>query len=233
MKRLSAFTLAIIFFVPLAQAQGMPDPNVPQGENLQVPEGWEIRFDNPEAEVTIGADPETADLYFVNMTPGWHITTGPRAIFYHPANVGQGNFKISTKLHLFDPNGRNREGYGLFFGGSDLKGDGQKYIYFLLRNTGEFLVKYRVGAETNVIQDWKASDAIKVYGSESESSVENNLSVQVVGNDMIFSINNVKVVTVDSGGLETDGIFGLRVNHAVNLHVGDLSISKIPLPTRD
>lgn len=222
MKKRIALTTMITLFSITAFAQ-IPEP---QGENLQVPEGWEIRTDQPMENLQVSTDPEAGDLYFVNMTPGWHIATGPRAIFWHPEFEASGIFKVHTKLHLFDPKGRNREGYGLFFGGKGLKGDDQQYIYFLLRNTGDFLIKTRNGSETSVIKDWTASERINVYGEESESSVENDLEVSVNGETMSFHINGEEVFSINTTGLEPDGNFGLRVNHAVNLHVEELGLSQ-------
>ncbi len=205
-----------------AVSQERPDPAVPQGENLQVPEGWEFRLDSPDENISLGADPDKADIYFVNMTPGWHVTTGPRAIFYHPANLENGNYSIHTALHLFDPKGRNREGYGLFFGGQDLQGADVEYLYFLIRNTGDFLVKARMGEETETIQGWTASELINRYDENTESSVLNTLGVDVTDGIMSFFINGTKVSALEVGNWGTDGIFGLRVNHNVNLHVEDL-----------
>ncbi len=44
--------------------------------------------------------------------------------------------------------------YGLFVGGQDLEGDDQKYLYFLIRRSGEFLIKTRAGDETSVVHPW-------------------------------------------------------------------------------
>ena len=222
-KLISVFAIACII-APAVFAQ-KPDPKVPQGENLKVPEGWQVRFDHADHDATIGDDPETADIYFVNMTPGWHVTTGPAAIFYHPVNTVEGDFSVKAKLHLFNPNGRNREGYGIFIGGEDLDGDNQEYLYFLIRNTGDYLVKEREGDETETVKGWTASEAIVKYTEDSGSSAENNLEVKVSGDDLTFIINGVEVATLSDSDLDTDGIFGLRVNHSVNLHVEDLGLS--------
>ena len=73
-----------------------PDPLVPQGENLATPPTWSVRFDAPHGdhapEPTVGAD-STADVFFVNMTPGWHVTTGPAGVLYHPASTASGAFR--------------------------------------------------------------------------------------------------------------------------------------------
>ena len=226
MKKITILFALAIFVTQIGVSQTIPDPLVPQGTNLEVPEGWEIRLDRPDDSVVVGANPDSSDIYFVNMTPGWHLTTGPRAIFYHPESELDGDYSIHTSMYLFNPNGRNREGYGLFFGGNALQDAEQEYIYFLIRNTGDFLVKRRVGDSTELIQDWTASEAIVIYDDPEISSVLNSLAVSVEGSAMNFFINGTQVtqINADEFNVNTDGIFGLRVNHAVNLHIEDLGI---------
>lgn len=222
--------LSLLLFVSVISvnvfAQGMPDPKVPQGENIHVPEGWEVRLDKPDSEAVIGKDPETADIFFVNMTPGWHIKTGPRAIFWHPELKADSDYTIQVEFNLFDTEGRDREGYGIFFGGDHLKGKEQEYLYFLIRNTGDFLIKSRKGSETKEIKGWTQSDAIVRYTDEAVASVLNRLSVSVEGSKASFFINGTEVISMNKDQMHTDGLFGLRVNHAVNLHISDLSLSK-------
>lgn len=227
MKGLINLLVITVLSSGLLYAQGMTDPNKPQGENLEVPEGWNVRLDHADHEAVIGANPDSADIYFVNMTPGWHITTGPAGIFYHPSNKVTGNYTLHSTIHYFDPKGRNREGYGVFMGGKALEGGDQTYIYFLLRNTGEYLIKERIGEETGVIKTWTASDAINVYEEGIEaSSVKNELKVQVSGDNLSFYINGAEVASMEKGSLDTDGTFGMRLNHSVNLHVSDLGVEQ-------
>lgn len=226
MKTAIRLVVWVLFCSTIVMAQDRPDPNMPQGINLEVPEDWQIRLDHEMDDVIISSRPDSADIYFVNMTPGWHITTGPAGIFYHPANTASGDFTVKTELHFFDPGDRNREGYGIFLGGSNLQGEDQSYIYFLIRNTGDFLVKKRMGEETEVLQNWTPNNAIIKYenGVTENSSVMNILEVDVSGNTASFIINGEEVASMNSSELATDGIFGLRVNHSVNLHISDLGI---------
>jgi len=201
-----------------------PDPHTPQGENLQVPEGWVVRLDKPDPDVSIGAM-EDNDIYFVNMTPGWHITAHQRAIFYHPANTVEGNFTAKASIFLFDPGQRDREGFGIFVGGKNLDGDAQSYVYFLLRNTGDFLIKRRTGSETSVVVDWAHTDAMKVHAHDGTDSVLNDLAVKADEESVRFLVNGTEVAKVPRADLDVDGIFGLRVNHGLNVHVSDLGMS--------
>ena len=200
-----------------------PDPQNPVPENLAVPSEWEVRLDNPDESVTIGSDPESADIYFVNMKPGWHITTGPRAIFWHPASTAEGTYKAHTKIHLFDPKGRN-EAFGLFFGGENLKEENQTYTYFLLRNSGEYLIKKRVGNETRLVKDWTKTDAMVQYTDTTQSSVPNTLSVEVGEEAVTFYVNGRQVDTIAKDQVDTAGYVGLRVNHRLNLHIEDFGV---------
>lgn len=228
MKIISQLLVILMFIlsgIHTVTAQDRPDPNTPQGKNLEVPEGWEVRLDRPSADVVIGSEPDSSDIYFVNMTPGWHITTGPAAIFYHPKNMASGSYSINTELYLFDPGDRNREAFGLFWGGKDLQTEDQSYYYFLIRNTGDFLIKKRIGEETELIQQWTASEVINVFDEETEeSSVQNFLTVTVQEENIYFLINEEEVASISSEGMDNEGVFGWRVNHSINLHLSDLEL---------
>lgn len=200
-----------------------PDPENPTSENNAVPADWSVRLDKADANVVIGDDSESADIFFVNMVPGWHITTGPAAIFHHDGSTASGDYTAEAIIHLFNP-GERREGFGLIIGGEDLDGENQAYDYFLIRNSGEFLIKRRRGEETENIQPWTASDHIVRYTDPEVSSVKNVLSVEVAGESVMFKINGETVAQYAKDAIKTDGKVGIRVNHALNLHVSDLSV---------
>ena len=178
----------------------------------EFPEGWEVRFDQEGASMD--------DLHMVTMPPGIHIKTGPRLIAYHPDSVASGDFRIESETFLFDPEGR-REAFGFFVGGSDLQGPDQRYTYFLLREGGEFLVKTRSGTATPVVQDWTAHPAIVSYATKPEdaSTARNVLALEADGDELRFFVNGEQVWSGPRGDVATDGVFGLRVNHRLNLHV--------------
>lgn len=224
MKR-AIYTLSLLlaFSIPTAIAQEHPDPQNPENENLAVPANWEVRLDNPDEDVTIGADEEEADIFFVNMVPGWHITTGPAAIFWHPASTAEKAYRAESVIHLFDPQGRN-EAFGIFFGGSELESGDQRYSYFLLRNSGEFLIKNRTGSETSVVKNWSPAPMMNTFTDSTESSVRNELSVEVKGTEATFFVNGEDVATVPTADLNIDGIAGLRINHRLNVHVEDFGV---------
>lgn len=222
MRLFLALLLATIVAPPLYGQDSAPDPLNPEGENLAVPVGWEVRLDKPQDDFRLHAHRDSTDIWFVTMTPGWHLTAGPSAIYYHPASTATGDFTAHTAIHLFDPQGRN-EGYGLIVGGTDLEDADQAYLYFLIRNDGKYLVKKRHGAETSVVVPWTSSETILPFTGD-EPSVLNKMSVTVAGDTISFSINDQQVHELPSADHSTDGVVGLRVNHGLNLHVRDLGI---------
>lgn len=193
------------------------------GEEGEIPESWQVRLDNPDPEVEISSDTASADIYFVNISPGMHITSGPAAIYWDSTNTISGDFQVSSTIHLFDP-GELREAFGVFFGGRSLNSENQAYTYFLVRNGSQFLIKQRMGSETETLVPWTQDDAINAYTDTTESSAPNTLTVERSGANLSFSVNGTEVHSMPTDNIVTDGITGLRINHRLNVHVESFDI---------
>ncbi|HUH12744.1 MAG TPA: hypothetical protein VMK65_06520 [Longimicrobiales bacterium] len=182
------------------------------------PTGWEARLDRPDRG-------SRDDVQFVTMAPGWHVTTGPATILYDATRTASAPYRVEAEMHLFDP-GQRREGFGIFIGGRDLEGEGQAYTYFLLRQDGRFLIKRRAGEETPTVVDWTEEPAIAAWAEreEGETSVANTLAVDVGTDEVVFSVNGTEVARVPASSVDRDGVAGLRVNHALDLHVARFDI---------
>lgn len=204
--------LVMLTMLLAPQAREVPKP--------QVPEGWQVRVD--------GGDHGKADasaVSFVTMPPGWHVTTGPAAILYRPAITARGAFTLRSEIFQFDP-GTRREGYGVLLGGKALDTPQQSYTYFLIRRSGEFMVKRRTGATTATVKDWTTSAAVVRFDDRKagQQAVKNVLEVKVTADTTAFLINGTEVARVPTRELDTDGVVGLRVNHELNLHVSALDV---------
>lgn len=207
----------------LLVALGLLALTIPAGAQ-QIPQGWEVRPDRG-GHAGHGAAPE--GLEFVTMPPGWHINTGPAVILWEPATTASGDYRVEADIHLFDPAGR-REAFGLFIGGADLHGEGQRYTYFLLRDGGQFLVKRRAGAETPTVVDWTTHPAIRKWADRGDgASVLNNLAVEVRGDRVRVLVNGEEVSSVPRAQVDAEGIVGLRVNHSLELHVSRLEVAPL------
>lgn len=206
--RISTLTIAALLSASALAGQ--------QGDKPR-PEGWVTRYDR--------ADANDADLLFVDMAPGWHVTTGPAGILYHRDSTASGNFRLESTIHLFPTNGRDREAFGIFFGGRNLDGPDQEYTYFLLRNTGEFLIKHRGGSETQTIHPWTATAAMVRWTPDLEDTATNVLKVEAGPEHVDFYVNDETVASLPRSEVSANGIVGFRINHALNLHLRNLLIS--------
>jgi len=203
MRYAAALILSALFVMPAA------------AQEFERPPGWSVRFDQDGATE---ADLES----FVAMPPGWHVTSGPAAIYWNPGSTVSGEFRIEMEVYLFDP-GERREAFGVFVGGSDLEGSEQAYTYFLIRNGGQFIVKRRQGAEAPTIVPWTSHEAIRSYADRGDdASVLNVLTVEADDRVVRFLVNGAEVWEAPRPGLALDGIYGFRVNHGLNLHVARL-----------
>ncbi len=216
----AVIALAIIACSHAAPASAQAQPEHKSGGNEgKLPLGWRTRADGGKDEHG-GKD----TLSFVQMTPGYHVTTGPAAIMWAPDSAATGAFSVDATIFLFPTNGRDQEGYGIFVGGQELDSERQRYTYFLLRNDGKYLIKQRQGAKTTVLRDWTALPAIKVQAGA--DAMRNDLRIVVGPTSVSFGVNGTEATSLPRGQVSPDGIFGLRLNHAVNAHVSKVSRGK-------
>jgi hypothetical protein len=199
-------------------------PLLAQESSLQVPATWKVRADRGAATIVPDAQPgptRSDTVRLVTMPPGWHITTGPAIITWDPAWQASGTYRVELESFLFP--GERQEGYGLFVGGRDLEGDGQAYLYVLLRKDGQLIIKRRDGAATPTLVPWTAHSAIV---PQTEGTAKNILAVDVAADSVRIFVNDQRVTALPRAGLPTDGQVGLRVNHALNLHVTRVDITE-------
>jgi len=214
--RTTLFLLALSA-APLA-AQGVtkdaPDPDKKATGGGALPAGWMGRTDRPTQNL--------ADAKFVKMGSGYHVTAGPPAIYWNPSRTVSGNYTLRGTFTQSKPSS-HPEAYGLFFGGKNLDQPTQDYAYFLVRQNGMYTIKHRAGTETHTIVDWTANPAIKQV-SEGSAPAVNDLRVTVTADSVRFIVNGQTVQTTQRMG--ADGIYGLRVNHNLDVHVDNFGVTK-------
>ena len=187
----------------------------------QAPAGWKERIDNS----TNATDPDdNPKVKFVSMGKGSHVTSGPAATFWNPSNTASGNYTLKGTFILFKPSGHTNY-YGLVFGGEDLGGPKQNYIYFMVAQDGTYTVIHRAGDQTHSIQRSK-HEAVKVPGADGRST--NALEVRVTAKDISYVVNGTVVHTTPKSGMtaKTDGIVGVRINHLLDVHVDGFEVTK-------
>ena len=188
----------------------------------QTPQGWKIRVDRSAA----ASDPDASgDIKFVTMGSGFHATNPQVAVYWNPANTISGAYTLKGKFTLMKPSGHTNY-YGLVFGGSGLEGAEQRYLYFLVAQDGTWLIKRRDGGATSTVAPKTPSDAVKKPDASGKST--NALEVRIGADKIDFVVNSVVVHTEPKSGATatTDGIYGIRVNHLLEVQVDGLTVSK-------
>jgi hypothetical protein len=192
--------------------------------NAQAPKGWKLRVDRSMS----ASDPDAAgDIKFVEVGSGFHATNPKAAVYWNPANTAAGNYTLKGTFKLVKTSGHS-EYYGLIFGGSGLDGPAQSYTYFMVEQDGTWLIKSRNGSSTaQVASSGSPSDAVKKADASGMST--NALEVRVMPDKVDFVVNGKVVNTAPKSGqaLKTDGIYGIRVNHMLEVQVDGFGVSKM------
>ena len=187
----------------------------------QAPKGWMVRADRS----TSASDPDGAgSIKFMQMGSGFHAVNPAAAVYWNPANTASGNYTVKGTFTLLKPSGHTNY-YGLVFGGSDLDGAKQAYTYFLVAQDGTWLVKHRTGdAATENVLPKTANGAVKKPGADGKSA--NALEVRVGADKVDYVVNGTVVGSSPKAGMKTDGTYGIRVNHLLEVQIDGLSAGK-------
>ena len=186
----------------------------------QAPLGWRVRADRS----TTASDPDAAgEIKFVTMGKGFHATNPQAAVYWNPANTATGVYTVKGTFTQLKPS-EHPNYYGLMFGGSDLEGPKQSYLYFVVAQDGTWLVRRRNGAA--VVEVVRAAhDAVKKLDGSGKST--NALEVRVQADDLAFVVNGTVVGTLPkTPDARTNGVYGIRVNHLLDVQVDGFAAAK-------
>lgn len=224
--------LALCAAMPLAAQGGgtMPgmrmggDPtNAVQGSG-KLPEGWMVRFDPHGAQPA----PPISSVNFVPMAGGFHVTSGPAAIYYNPKDMASGVYAVSATFKQSKTN--SHEAYGIFIGGHNLQDSTQNYTYLVVKpGDGSIAIAHRGsnGRPTYFIASSAGANPA-VNKDAADGSATNVLLIHVAPDSVHFAVNGkvVKAVAKSELGGPTDGQAGLRINHNIDVHIDGWGIKK-------
>ena len=188
----------------------------------QAPPGWQVRIDSSQS----ASDPDdVADLKVMAMGKGFHVTGGPAGTFWNPANRVAGNYTARATFNLMKPSGHTNY-YGLVFGGANLEGAKQQYLYFLVAQDGTYIIRARTGENVQDVRGSTPHPAVRRPGADGRST--NTLEVRVAGNTISYVVNGTSVHTTPKSGATaaTDGIAGVRVNHVLEVMVDGFEVQR-------
>jgi hypothetical protein len=193
----------------------------------QAPANLMLRVDR----TTDASDPDDSpDVKIVAVENGFRVTTGPAAVIYNPQNTATGQYTVSATFTLEQQSPPQANGnphnnfFGLVFAGRNLNTATQNYIYFMVDPMGRFLIKHRLRDSASRAEDAAAiptlqaatrHEAIRPVDTNGRS--ENTLEVRVGSADIQFVVNGQVVHTLPKSGeiANTDGIYGVRINHVL------------------
>ncbi|HEY3286256.1 MAG TPA: hypothetical protein VGJ96_03950 [Gemmatimonadaceae bacterium] len=225
--------VAVLAFASIAgsaRAQGAEVTRTVEGGGITV-KGWAGAVDANEAKngMTI------ANARFVAEGKGFHVTTGPSATYWNPANTASGNYTV--KATFTEPKYQNLNDhphpYGIAIGGNDLGTDKATLLYCTAYGNGTFIVRgfgpapFRLGGRGAT-----AHDAVHKATAKGEP-VTQEIAVSVKDGKVSCAINGTvvasfdKAETVGEGKLKSlDGVAGLRFGHNTEVVVSGFEVKK-------
>lgn len=168
------------------------------------------------------------DSKVVEMGGGLHMTIGPAGTFWNPANTASGDYTVGATFKEGKSSADHPHSYGIFIGGNKLDTANQSYVYCVAYGDGTFIVRGFNGQ--TVVNYAKRQPHAAVQKAGADGTVTQQIAWTVKGNRAECSINGQVVAGFDkselvtAGKLEsTDGIYGIRVSHNVDVMVTGLA----------
>jgi hypothetical protein len=181
-----------------------------------VPSGFTAMTDHADASIS--------NAKYTANGGKWEVQTGPAHILYAAKDSGSGVYAVTATIQQLEKP-KHPEAYGVFFGGQHLDDRAQQtYGYFLVRGTGEFLIKRRDGAKTSSVVDWTANPNVPKQDASGKATY--SLKVHFAKDTAHFLVNDKLVDAVPRSKLPTEGVAGLRINHNLHVLVTPVAIEK-------
>lgn len=222
--RLAALALTLV--LPAVAAAQDADRSV-AGGGITVA-GWKGKVDARAAQ----QGKTVNDSKFAMRGNRMDLKIGPAAIYWNDANKASGNYEVKASFteNAHKPN--HPHSYGVFIGGSALDTPDQAFAYCIVYANGTYAVKYFHGANVVTVADRVASPAIKK--ADAAGTATNEIGWRVRGGKASCVINGTAVQTWDAAQLvgadklkSTDGVYGVRVSHNLDLTMTPLTLSKM------
>jgi opacity protein-like surface antigen len=223
----SACAIAIAMLVPALHSVQAQDADRKVAGGGITAKGWQGKVDAGAAKKGMSV----ADSKFDQQGSSLMLKTGPAAYYWNPTNVAKGDYMVKATFKEGKTTADHPHPYGLFIGGNKLGTDDQQLMYCVAYGNGDFLVRQFNGA--SVVQVTKRQPNPAVNKAAADGSTTNEVAWRVKGGTAECLINGKPVATLPAadttgaGKLEsTDGIYGIRVSHNVDLTVTGLALTK-------
>ena len=234
MRRTSLFiALVAASLIPSANFSQTPQQDASrgvEGGGVKV-SGWTGQIDAKEAEA--GMTLNSAKL--TKEGDVFHVVTGPAVTYWNPANKASGDYTVKAKFT--EPKYMNLNEhphpYGIMIAGNDLGTDKQSYLYCAAYGNGNFIVRGFGPAPFQVNGRRASTDPAVNKASAKGEAVTQEIALSVKGDKVECAINNKVVGSYDKASVvgegklkSTDGIYGIRFGHNIEVTVTGLAITK-------
>ena len=218
MRVLKASALAVALAVCTVSAQDAAKKIAGGGITAK---GWQGRVDPQETKQgnTIN------DSKFMAMGSTLHVQTGPAAVYWNPANTASGDYTVSASFKEGKSTSDHPHPYGLFIGGKNLDTETPTFVYCVAYPNGNYLVRGFSGGKVFTVGR-APSEAVN-KGAE---GLTQDIAWVVKGDSVQCQVNGKTVASltkadlVGAGKLDsTDGVYGLRVAHNIEVMVSGLA----------
>lgn len=211
----------------LLTAQGDPDRVIPGG-GIHV-QGWMGKIDaSSTAQGRV-----LNDARFAQEGANLHVTTGPAATYWNPANTASGNYTV--KATFMEPRfmelNSHPHSYGLFIGGNNMGTDKMTLVYCVAYGDGTMLVRGFGPAVFTLVRP-SANPAVHKAPAVGQP-VTQEIAWRVQGNRAECSINGTVVAGYDKSELvgagklqSTDGVYGIRFTHNVEAIISGFGMTR-------
>jgi hypothetical protein len=225
MRVVRAFVVAsiaagVIYAGPAAQGQDADKKVAGGGVTVK---GWQGKADPGNKQgLTVN------DSKFAPEGSGFHLTTGPAAVYWNPANTAKGDFTVKATFREPKQTYNHPHPFGVFIGGSQLDTETPTMLYCVAYRDGNFTVRqFTAGKPSQVVRRTPHEKVAKAASPEAEVTQE--VAWTVKGDRAECSINGAVVwggTKADVGGASFDGLTGIRVSHNSDAVVSNFAVGK-------
>lgn len=227
-----AFASAAVLLVPgTSRGQAQPETARAVADGGVHVKGWVGKIDANEEK----AGQTLTNAKLAGDANALHITTGPAATYWNPANTASGNYTV--KATFTEPKFMNLNDHphpsGIVIAGNDLGTSQQSYLYCAANGNGTFIVR-GFGPEPFQVNGRRGETHAAVHKAAAKGEpVTQEIAVSVKGDKVECAINGTVVGSYDKATLvtagklkSTDGVYGVRFAHNTEGTVSGLSVTK-------
>ena len=220
--RIMTLVIAASLVTSVASAQDA-DRSVGKDGGIKV-SGWKGRVDRRPAS----QGKTIADSRLVSEGNALRLSVGPAGNFWNPANTATGDYEVKATFKEHKMATSHPHSYGIFIGGKDLESDNETLAYCIVYGNGTYAVKTFHGEKVTTVVPPTAAAALHKADANGEST--NEIGWRVTGNKASCVANGTEIRSFDKSELvgpdkltSTDGVYGIRVSHNLELTVSGLS----------